>query len=205
MEMQIGEITVKTKLQDILDDRRFLVFHPTVKGVPISLTRGDLAKVCFYRPNGVFSFEASVADWYVKNDIQLCEWKAVTEVTKFQRRRSYRLPIVLNVTLKPLSGNDEERSKTYRAKTIDISEDGMLLSCFHSFPPGTPISAEVKLPDMQTRMFTTEVLRCETPFNDNDPHNMVLLFLNCSHHDRAFLARFIMRQQIIARKKGSRK
>ncbi len=201
MELQIGELAVKTKLQDILENGRFTVFHPTLKGVPIPLTRHDIVKICFYRSNGVFSFEAKIDDWYIKNHLQLCELEAVSEVMKFQRRKSYRLPIMLNVTLRRLDGDEEEQNKTYRAKTVDISEDGMLLSCFHSFPSGTPISAEIKLPDMQTRVFKTEVLRCEQPYNDKDPHNMVLLFLNCSQLDRTFLARFIMRQQIIARKK----
>lgn len=201
MELQTAEFSAKTKLQDVLEDRHFTVFHPTLKGVPIPLTRHDNVKICFYRANGVFSFEARINDWYVKNKLQLCELEAVTEVTKFQRRKSFRLPILLNVTLRRLDGDEEEQTRTYRARTVDISEDGMLLSCFQSFPNGTPISAEIKLPDMQTRVFKTEVLRCEKPFIDNDPHNMVLLFLNCSQHDRNFLARFIMRQQIIARKK----
>ncbi len=201
MELQIGDLAVKTKLQDILENRRFTVFHPTLKGVPIPLTRHDSVKICFYRSNGVFSYEAKIIDWYVNNKLQLCELEAVTEVVKFQRRKSFRLPIMLSVTLRRLDGDEEEQSRTYKGRTVDISEDGMLLSCFQSFPSGTPISAEIRLPDMQTRVFKTQVLRCETPFNDNDPHNMVLLFLNCSQHDRTFLARFIMRQQIIARKK----
>ena len=201
MELQIDDLAVKTKLQDVLENHQFTVFHPTLKGVPIPLIRHDIVKICFYRPNGIFSFEAKINDWYIKNHIQLCELEAVTEVTKFQRRKSFRLPIMLTVTLKRLDGDEEEQSKIYKARTVDISEDGMLLSCFQSFPNGTPISAEIRLPDMQTRVFKTEVLRCEKPFNDNDPHNMVLLFLNCSQHDRTYLARFIMRQQIIARKK----
>lgn len=206
MEFQIGDLTVKTKLTDLLENRQFTVFHPTLKGVPIPLTRLETVNICFYRPNGIFSFEAKIVDWYVNRQLQLCELEAITEVTKFQRRKSYRLPIMLGVVLRRLDGDEEEKEKTYRAKTIDISEDGMLLSCFQSFPSGTPVSAEIKLPDMPPRIFKTEVLRCEKPFVDNDPHNMVLLFLNCSQHDRTFLTRFIMRQQIIARKRrGPRK
>jgi len=201
MEMQIGEISVKTKLQDVLESGRFTVFHPTIKSVPLPLTQDDTIKICFYRSNGVFSFEAKVIDWYIKDNIKLCELEALTEVKKYQRRKSYRLPIVLTVLLRRLDGDEEEQAKVYKAKTVDISEHGMLLSCFHSFPDGTPISAEIKMPDMEKRLFKTEVLRCQTPFKDTDPHNIVLLFLNCSEHDRAYLARFIMRQQIIARKK----
>jgi c-di-GMP-binding flagellar brake protein YcgR len=200
MDMQIGDLSVRTKLQDVLGSGRFTVFHPTIKSVPIPLTKDDTIRFCFYRPNGVFSFEAKVKDWYIKEQIQLCELEATAEVQKHQRRKSYRLPIVLSVTLKRLDGDEEQQAKAYKAKTVDISEHGMLLSCFHCFPDGTPISAEVKM-DNEKRVFKTEVLRCETPFKDTDPHNMVLLFLNCSEYDRAYLARFIMRQQIIARKK----
>jgi len=201
MEMQIGEISVKTKLQEVLGSGRFTVFHPTIKSVPLPLTKDDSIKICFYRANGVFSFQAQVIDWYIKEQIKLCELEALTEVVKHQRRKSYRLPIVLSVKLRRLDGDEEEQAKVYKAKTVDISEHGMLLSCFQSFPDGTPISAEIKLPDMDDRVFKTQVLRCETPFKNTDPHNIVLLFLNCSEQDRAYLARFIMRQQIIARKK----
>lgn len=201
MEMQMGEMSMKTKLQDVLGSGRFTVFHPTIKSVPLPLTKDDTVKMCFYRPNGVFSFEAKIIDWYIKEQIKLCELEATTEVEKYQRRKSYRLPIVLSVTLRRLDGDEEEKNKMYKAKTVDISEHGMLLSCFHSFPGGTPISAEIKMSDTENRVFNTEVLRCKTPFVDTDPHNMVLLFLNCSERDRTYLARFIMRQQIIARKK----
>ena len=201
MEMQMGELSVKTKLQDVLKDGRFTVFHPTIKSVPLPLTKDDTVKICFYRPNGVFSFQANIVDWYKKENIMLCELKALTEIAKYQRRKSYRLPIVLNVSLKRLDGDEEEQAKVYRAKTVDISEHGMLLSCFQSFPNGTPICAELKMPDMEKRVFNTEVLRCKNPFMDTEPHNIVLLFLNCSAQDRAYLAKFIMRQQIIARKK----
>ncbi len=201
MEMQMGEISVKTKLQEVLGGGRFTVFHPTIKSVPLPLSKDDTTKICFYRPNGVYSFQAKVTDWYIKEQIKLCELEALSEVTKNQRRKSYRLPIVLSVVLRRLDGNEEEQAKVYKAKTVDISEHGMLLSCFHSFPDKTPISAEIKMSNMEKRVFKTEVLRCETPFMDTDPHNIVLLFLNCSEQDRAYLARFIMRQQIIARKK----
>ncbi len=201
MEMKVGDLCMRTKLQDMLDDEQFTVFHPTIKSVPVPMTPGDVVVLTFYRQNGVFSFEAKVVKWYVKDHIKLCQLKALTDVKKSQRRKSYRLPIVLNVTLRRLDGDEKEQAKRYKAKTVDISEHGMLLSCFHSFPPGTPISAEVKMSDGEYREFQTEVLRCETPFHENDPHNIVLLFLNCTEYDQAYLRRFILRQQIIARKK----
>lgn len=201
MEMQLGEMSMKTKLQDILEKGRFTVFHPTIKSVPLPLVKDDTVKMCFYRPNGVFSFEAKIKDWYIKEKIKLCELEAMTEVEKYQRRKSYRLPIVLNVALKRLDGDEEEKNKVYKAKTVDISEHGMLLSCFQSFPDGTPIGAEIRMSDAESRVFNTQVLRCKTPFVDTDPNNIVLLFLNCSEQDRAYLAKFILRQQIIARKK----
>ncbi len=201
MEMQLGELSLKTKLQEIFANGRFSVFHPTIKNVPLTLNKDDTVKLCFYRPNGVFSFRARIVDWYIKGQIKLCELEALSEVEKYQRRKSYRLPIVLSVTLKRLDGDKEEQDKVYKAKTVDISEHGMLLSSFHCFPDGASVSAELNFPDMESRLFKAEVLRCETPVVNTDPHNIVLSFLNCSEHDRAYLARFIMRQQIIARKK----
>lgn len=201
MEMKVGDVCTRTKLQDVLDNQAFTVFHPTVKGIPVPMQHGDVITMSFYRSNGVFSFDAKVTSWYVKDQIKFCQLQALTEVTKTQRRKSFRLPIVLNVVLRQLDGDEDQQAKRYKAKTVDLSEHGMLLSCFQCFPPGTPIIAEVKMPDKERREFKTEVLRCETPTHDTDPHNMVLLFLNCTEFDRAYLRRFILRQQIIARKK----
>ena len=200
MEIGIGDLCLRTKLQEVKEQERFTVFHPTIKGIPVPLAEGDVVNIRFYRSTGIFEFDAKVISWFVEDKLKLCMLEATTEVIKSQRRKSYRLPIVLKVLLWR-ADDTSEKPKKYKAKTVDISEHGMLLTCFESFEAGTTILAEVQLGSNESRIFEAEVLRCEQPFESTDPQKTVLLFVNCSQSDRMYLGRFILKQQILERKK----
>ena len=200
MELSRSGVCMKTKLQDVHEYDRFTVFHPTVGGLYAELHAGDLFNVRFYRPTGIFEFDAKVREWLVKDKLKLCVLEATTEVVKSQRRKSYRLPIVLKVLLWR-ANDDSQKPKKFKAKTVDISEHGMQLTCFEVFEKGDRIVADVKISDYEHKIFEAEVLRCEHPCSATEPKRTVLLFINCPENDRAFLGRFILRQQISARKK----
>ncbi len=200
LEFNINGKTYRTKLQDINGDL-FTVFNPTDRGIPVPISQQDIINVRFYRTSGVFVFDAQMQERFTKGRLQLCRLLIASEVKKFQRRQSYRLPIVLRVLIWRV---DDEEQKKYKAKTVDISEHGILLTCYDVFPKGTKLCAEINMTDKEKRIFEAEVLRCEQPFNDSEPKKMVLMYINISESDRNYLGRFIMRQQILARKKGTR-
>lgn len=202
MELNINDLCLRTKLQEMQEQGRFTVFHPTLKGVTVPLAEGDVLNIRFYRNTGIFEFDAKVLSWFVEGKLKLCMLEAITEVIKSQRRKSYRLPIVLKVLLWR-ADDTSEKPKKYKAKTVDISEHGMLLTCFEGFDSGTSILAEVQMSSTESRIFEAEVLRCEQPFEASDPQKTVLLFVNCSQSDRMYLGRFILKQQILERKKRS--
>lgn len=200
LELNINGNTFRTKLQDIQGDD-FTVFNPTDKGIPVPITQDDIINVRFCRPSGIFEFDAQMQERFLKGRLQLCRLTIISELKKSQRRQSYRLPIVLKVMLWRA---DDIEQKKHKAKTVDISEHGILLTCFEIFPKGTKLCAEINMSDREKRVFEAEVLRCEQPFNDSEPKKMVLMYVNISESDRNYLGRFIMQQQILARKKGTR-
>ncbi len=200
MELNINGEYIKTKLQDLNGSNRFTVFAPAVRGSLESLAQGDILRLRFYRPSGVFEFIAKVCKRFVKDNLRLCMLEALTEVEKSQRRKSYRLRIVLKVILW-CADDKAENPKKHKAKTADISEHGMLVTCFDCFEPGTLVFADLKMPDHDHRVFETQVQRCEKPVIKTEPHKLGLIFVNATEQDRAYLGRFILRQQIIARKK----
>lgn len=199
MELNIDGKTYKTKLQDMHEDDAFSVLYPTEKGVLVPLTQEDIINIRFYRESGIFEFDARMRSRFDKGTLKLCMLEVISDIKRSQRRQSYRLPIVLPVLIWRL---DDEEQKKYKAKTVDISEHGILLTCFESIPKGTKVCAEIKMTDTEKRVFESEVLRCEQPFNKNEPQKMVLIYVNISESDRNYLGRYIMRQQITARKKG---
>jgi c-di-GMP-binding flagellar brake protein YcgR len=201
MEIKVGDGFIKTKLQELLPDNQFTVFHPTVKGLLVRLEAGDTYMMRFYRENGVYSFDARLLDQYSKNEIRLCLFEAASPVVKVQRRRSYRLPIVLNARLLPEGAEQGQKPKPIRAKTVDLSEHGALLTCFTPLEPDTAAMVELKLSPTETMALSGMVLRCEKPPSRKDPYRIVMLFTGSSEQQESELRRYILRQQIAARKK----
>lgn len=203
MEIKINNGFFKTKLQDLYDDGRFTVFHPTVKGLPIMIETGDTYTLRFCRTNGIYSFDALLLDWYTKDDIRLCLFESKTELVKAQRRQSYRLPIRLDVTLRLEKEKGDQKMPAIKGKTVDLSEHGMLLTCFAHLETDTLVIADLKLSPVDTIALKAKVLRCEKPFDKKDPFRIVLLFVGSSDRQKSDLGRYILRQQIIARKKNN--
>lgn len=206
-EIWLGESCVRTKLQEVLENNHFVVFQPTVKGVPIRAEGDQVFQFSFSRSNGIYKFNAEMKKTFTKDGLKLCLFIAVSEVEKIQRRQSYRLPIALNVMMQQMGCKDTkvDSKKRYKGKTVNISEKSVLITCFSSFPEGTKLNVEIKLTEIETITLQTEVFLCKKPLMKNDPYNTVLLFLKCLEKDRASISRYILQQQIIVRKKNSSK
>ena len=201
MEIKIGGDFFKTKLQELLPDSQFTVSHPTAKGMPVQLEADEIYMLRFYRENGMYSFDARLMGQLLKGEIRLCLFQAVSSVVKVQRRRSYRLPIVLDVRLLPEGAEQGIRPKPIKAKTLNLSEHGTLLTCFTPLEPDTSAMVELKLSPTETMTLRGRVLRCEEPLHWKDPYRIVLLFTDSSEQQESELRRYILRQQIAARKK----
>ncbi len=200
MEIKINNGFVKTKLQDLHQDGWFTVFHPTVKGLPIMLETDETYMLRFYRSNGIFSFEAVLLDWYKQDEIMLCLFEPRSEVVKSQRRQSYRLPIVIDVLIR-LEDTEDGKSPAVKAKTVDLSEHGTLVTSFTKIEEGTKISVELRLSPVDSITLKAKVLRCGKPVEKKDPYRIVLLFEDNAKQHRSELGRYILQQQIAARKK----
>ena len=95
LRIEAEETVTRTKLQDIIDDHNFIVFQPTVNGIPL---RSDSKPVrfSFFRNNGLYEFDAIMQKSYIQDNLRVCQFKAVSEVQKRQRRGAFRLPIILD-------------------------------------------------------------------------------------------------------------
>jgi len=202
MRIKVGDVFYHTKLQELLPDSQFTVFHPTVKGMLVQLETDEIYTLRFYRENGMYSFEARLLGQYLKGKIRLCLFQAVSSVVKVQRRRSYRLPIELDVKLWPVYAEGKLAATQIKGKTVNLSEHGVLLTCPISLKPDTWAKVEMKLSPTEKMTLHGRVLRCEQPLNFRDPYRIVILFTDSSEQQKSELRRYILRQQIAARKKN---
>lgn len=200
-EVKLGEITVRTKLQEIQESDEFVVFQPTVKGIPIWTNEDEIFRFAFYRANGVYLFEAELIEAFTKDGLNLCLFHVVSEVEKNQRRECYRLPIVLDVTVsEERNDEDEDEPEKHKGKTSELSEKSLKFSCFTPFEPETMLTVSIKLTEKKTITLKARVYRYSEPEKKKDPHVMVLLFVDCSDYHKSYISRYIMRQQILARR-----
>jgi c-di-GMP-binding flagellar brake protein YcgR len=200
-EVQYGDITIRTKLEEIVSETEIIVLQPTLRGVPVKADDQDVTFI-FYRPTGCYRFSARIHPPYRKGKLILCRAERVSEVKKIQRRLCYRLPIVLDVYLYELDDVGEFLETRYKAKTNDLSEKSVSVSCFTKFEEETFLGVEIHLSKTEKVRLRAKVLQCHTPVQSTDPYDIVLIFTNQQEKDRSYIRRYIFNQQIQLRKKG---
>ncbi len=200
MDVKVGDITTRTKLQDMLGGERFVIFQPTHKCVPVIFNENESVRFTFYRSNGVYAFFAVLEERFTRENLRLCVFRPVSEVEKNQRRYGYRLPVILNISLKVITRDPEEKQLEILGKTINISEKGVLFSCFEPLARGTQASIQLKLERNDLLILNAEVLRCEPPIKKNEPYTVAVQFLNCTKQEQTHIGRYILKRQIFERK-----
>lgn len=197
-EISIGDITVRTKLLEIVSDTEMVILQPTLKGAPVRAEDKDVP-FTFYRPNGCYRFSARMFPPFRKDNLILCRAVRVTEIQRIQRRQCYRLPIVLDTVM--YTEEDGQKTQRYKGKTIDLSEKSVALSCFTRFEPDTPLTVEIRLSESDTIVLKASVLRCVKPMKQTDPYEIVLIFTD-PHEKARILRKYIFMQQVLSRKKN---
>ena len=200
LDLSVGNAAVRTKLQEIISDSEFVVLQPTIKGVPVRAENGEVT-VTFYRSTGCYNFRAKLSEPFHKGELSLCRVARISEIKRLQRRQYYRLPIVLDLTLYDSQAEDKEDARRWRAKSINLSEKAVAISCFSTFADGTPLTLDIELMPSQIVSQPAVVLRGRPALRPTDPNEYVLLFVDQDVKAQSFLRRFIFRQQTLKRKK----
>ncbi len=202
LDIEVGDVTTKTKVQDMGENERFSVSPPTYKLAPVMIQEFERVRFTFYRSNGIFSFLAVLDEKIIRDNLRMYVFRLVSEIEKKQRRYGYRLPVVLPADLKLLDQEDEKPTE-YKAKTINISEKGVLFSCFERFDVGTRLMISMKM-DGALLALLAEVVRCEPPLQKTDPYAIAAKFYDCAKRDQMFIGRYILKKQISDRRSKQR-
>jgi c-di-GMP-binding flagellar brake protein YcgR len=200
LDIRVEDVTTKTKLQEILDSERFVVSYPTYRMIPMLLDENETVRFSFARSNGMYTFQAVFTEKFTRDNLKYCIFQAITEVEKNQRRYGYRLPVVLNISLRVIESDKDEKSPEILAKTVNLSEKGALFSCYQRFSKGTKLAMQLRLDKYDVLFINAEVLRCEPPIRKNEPYLIAVQFYNYSKQDQTHIGRYILKRQIIQRK-----
>ncbi len=197
-KIELDELVTRTKLQDIIDDENFIVFQPTVHGIPLRSKNMQPMRFSFYRDNGLFVFDAVMEKSFTKDNLRVCQFKIISDIQKQQRRSSYRLPVVLDakVNLSQPEVDIPGDPEIYEVQTRDLSDGGMSFTCFEYFPPGTLIDIYLPLNYEARLTLTGKIIRCFLPSEKTVKYNVSVQFINIPSRDQAKISRYIFQTQI---------
>ncbi len=197
-KIESEELVTKTKLQDIVDEQSFIVFQPTVHGIPLRANKTTPLRFSFCRNNGMYVFDAVMEKSFVRDNLRVCQFKAISEVEKTQRRSSFRLPVVLDAIVSLIQPEVDipGTHAVYEAKTSDLSDAGMQFTCYEYFIGGTLINIVLDLGGENELSLNAKVIRCFLPSKKTVKYNVSVKFVNLSSGDQAKLSRFILKTQI---------
>ncbi len=198
LKIELDELVTRTKLQDIIDDKNFIVFQPTIHGIPLRSKNMQPMRFSFDRDNGLFVFDAVMEKAFTKENLRVCQFRIVSDIKKQQRRSSYRLPVVLDASIN-LSQPEVDipgDPKVYDVQTRDLSDGGMSFTCFEYFPPGTLIDICLPLSRDANLSLTGKIIRCFLPSEKTVKYNISVQFINIPSRDQAKISKFIFQTQI---------
>lgn len=194
IDMELDGGSSRTKLLDILPEERFTILQPTIRGIPYRLRKGETVQCFFFRANGMYTFEAAMIEEIYKGNVQSCLLRATSEVERRQRRSSFRLPVSLELAVKPLDG-DPEDIETVVTRTINISQEGMLFNYPCEYAPGTQFELELKI-GQDTMSLKGEVKRSIPPGEKKAAYGIAVRYFDYNNDAQNRIGRYIMKQQI---------
>lgn len=181
-----------SQIQDIYDDDRYLISVPIARGYSVFIPLGERLKVRFFRPNGVYEFEAVLDSREKRENVEGLVIKRNSDINRIQRREYYRLQTVRDIKYR--KGEEEE----YRhGITKDISGGGMRIFVDRSLEPGEVV--DILVPLEEELKLKGRVIRTNKVDNGFE---VGLCYVDIDRWDREKIIRFIFENQRKRIKKG---
>jgi len=201
LKIEAEELVARTKLQDIIDDYNFIVFQPTVHGIPLRNNNKPM-HFSFFRNNGMYVFEAEMERSFVTDNLRVCQFKVVSEIEKTQRRAAYRLDIILDATVSLIQPEVDIPGShaIFNITTSDVSDTGMQFTGYEYFPSGILISIDIKL-EKEMSLYA-KIIRCYLPSKKTTRYSTSVQFVNLMSKDQALISRYILKTQIKKRNRA---
>ncbi len=199
LDIEIEGKRCRTKVLDFADGKSFVVYHPTVKSIPVKMEKGDTVRFSFFRNDGIYGFLAVLEELYSRGDMRLCRFTAISDIQKNQRRSSFRLPVLLEVWIQK-TGPQSENDPGLAAIAVNLSDTGLLIGSKESFPDGQKLQITLKLEEYCTLVLDALVVRSESPAAKEEPYKVAVRFVDCPNSVHKRIVRYIMKQQVQMRK-----
>jgi c-di-GMP-binding flagellar brake protein YcgR len=115
-------------VQDIPAADTLVIAHPSYQSVFLTISDNDIAEVAFAKDNGILTFNAVQGSRRVVDNIPLLTLKAVSEITRKQRRNYFRLDKSLPVQVTVKKSEDDDKPTVLKGHSVNISGNGCKLA-----------------------------------------------------------------------------
>ncbi len=201
IQVKVGQSWYSTIVERLVDASTFYISPPLSRQMPVELKVGQTYKLNTITKRGLFEFDVCIQKTDLSENIPLCKLLVVTEPQRYQRRSFFRVDIMLDVKIREpqQAENSEEPALEYRAKTLNISECGMLFLARKSYPAGVILDCDIMLnkfgADITLEKVKAEVVRSKYPEINGVLYQIGVDFKEMTKHDKRVLAKFLMMSQ----------
>ncbi|SHE93998.1 c-di-GMP-binding flagellar brake protein YcgR, contains PilZNR and PilZ domains [Caldanaerobius fijiensis DSM 17918] len=186
LEISFEGNTYISQVQDVYDDGRYIISVPISRGYTVFIPLGERLKVRFFRPNGIYEFEAVLDSREKKENVEGLAIRKSGSIIRIQRRAYYRFQTVMDIKYKK---NDDE---DYRYGIIkDISGGGMRVVVDTALEPDDIIDILLPLGKDELNL-KGKVIRSNKLDNGIE---LGICFINIDKWDREKIIKFIFENQ----------
>jgi len=206
MDLNIGDIVARAKIERLMEPDEFIIGYPTYRLVPVALDKFEPVYFSFMRNNGIFAFSAVLEEEFFIEGLRYCRFRAITPVIRKQRRDAFRLPIVLRASVKILeeeeeeNGEQQEEAKAIPARTINLSETGVLFTIPHPMTKGMRFTILIRLSERDILKLNAKVVWAEQDEQIRGDYKIAAQFDHTGKRGQIYLRKYILKQQIIERR-----
>jgi len=169
----------------------------------LHLEKGKTYTVSTVRSTGLYEWDALVleTDYLGLNpNVPMTKLRLVSEARRSQRRNAFRVDIMVDIVVRPAGGStDGEECPGYPAKSLNISEDGLLFLAGRNYSLGDMVFVDIALNrygmNETLKGIKAEVVRTNLPDKSGNMVQVAVAFKELTQQQRKTLVRFGMMSQ----------
>ncbi|MDI6604131.1 MAG: flagellar brake protein [Thermoanaerobacteraceae bacterium] len=178
-----------TKVEDVSKDGTILIDTPIYHNHLVPIHLSSIIQIIFFNKNGQFAFDAEVINKFSGN-LSFLQVKQISEITKIQRRKYYRLEKIIPFTYKEA---DDEKENFFTGLIKDISGEGFKAVIKHRNTNNSIIFCNIKLSDLLKEIAVKgKIIRCDL---NKDRYEIGVQFVDINDKLRDQIITFIFEEE----------
>lgn len=189
-------------VDEVIDHNTFLISRPIGREKYAYISLGQVVKMVYFNKEGQFYFNAKVIGRLKAGDLVSFKVQIVSEKHKLQRRKYYRLEIMVPLTISYVNENHEKVKKNFN--TYDLSGGGLKIVSFHNIEIEKEVDITLSIKGIEDKVIKGRIVRNLVTFNEMKFYEIGIEFLGLDPRVCQAIIEFIFSKQRELLKKNFR-